>query len=92
MMPFTHPVCEHPHCAVQYFNRPFNLTKITENGAISHEAPCHVRVIPKSLLSHLYNMFRKRSSLMKSACLPEHISKMPIDVNDVRMILVVVLQ
>jgi len=92
MMPFTHAVCENLHCAVQYFNRPFYLTKIAENGTISHEAPCHVWMIPESLLSYLDNMFQKRSSLKKSACLSEHISKMSIDVDDVRMVVIVVLQ
>jgi hypothetical protein len=92
MMLFTHSACEHPHCAVQYFDRPSQLTKITKNGAITHEAPRHVRMIFKSLHSYLDNMFQERSSLKKPARLPKYISKMSIDVNDIRMIVVIVLQ
>ena len=91
-MPFAHAVREHVHCAVQYFDRTFNLTEITENNAIPHEASCHVRMIPKSLLSYFDNMLQEGSSLKKPACLPEYISQMSINVNDVRMVVVVVLQ
>lgn len=52
----------------------FKLTEITENSTILHEAPCHVRMISKSLLSYLDNMLQERLSLKKPICIPEYIS------------------